>query len=188
MEATSTSRSLASAPLLSAPCPKPSVEAGAPSGLWEGRAFEGSPYPKGSTWLGLYECTVVQCVRRACLGLRFRSSLGSSPACSRQHKKPGAVSTLHPRNGEQGPRRPHGSLERCSFWVGNHIPPSAPPRRGYPSLPSTQEEREERARELLFEGGGTSLQSCSFLSPGEGMTVGMVVPNPQGEVRKSTWG
>lgn len=68
MEATSTFRSLASAPLLSPPCPKPSVEAGAPSGLREGPAFEGSPYPKGSTWLGLYERTVVQCVRRALPG------------------------------------------------------------------------------------------------------------------------
>lgn len=121
---------------------------------------------------------------------KARPAWGGTPACSRQHKKRGTVgvlhpinggtmSTLYPKNGEQGPRRPHGSLERCSFWVGNHIPPSPPPRRGYPSLPSTQEEREERARELLFEGGGTSLQSCSFLSPGEGMTVGMVVPTPQ---------
>lgn len=64
------------------------------------------------------------------------------------------------------------------------IPPSPPSRKGYPSLPYT-EEREGRVRELLFENGGTSSQSFSFLSLEEEMTEGMVVP---GEVRKSTWG
>lgn len=62
-----------------------------------------------------------------------------------------------------------------SRW-GNHIPPSPPPRRGYPSRPSTQE-REARARELLFEGGGTHSPAPS--SPQEGMTGGMAVSDPQ---------
>lgn len=80
----SISRSLASAPLLSPPllsppCPKRSVEARAPERTPGGAGAEGSPYSKGSTWLGLYECTVVQCVRHTLPGLRFRSSLGSTP-------------------------------------------------------------------------------------------------------------
>lgn len=60
MGAARSSRFLASAPLLSPLCPKPSVEAGAPSGRRPRprlrKGSEGSPRSKGSTWLGLYEC------------------------------------------------------------------------------------------------------------------------------------
>lgn len=151
--AASISRSLASAPLLLPPCPSPPSKLGPPSGrrprprFGKGPASEGSSYSEGSTWLGFYECSnarIHQCIRCALPGAWVQELFGRYPRVPPQTQgKQGAVGNLHPinsgrmsslypRNGEQGPIEIPWLLGEVFFL--SHLP--LHPGRVTPAFPT----------------------------------------------------